>query len=232
MSGMDLCLIEQEPEAPGGLLAEWAHERGHSVEVLRFPQAGALPDPREFDVIAPLGSEHSVHASPHPWIPRQVEYLRSAHDAGVGLLGICFGGQAVAAALGAKVWRTPEPEIGWVQLESLNGGEVPEGPWLAWHSDAFAFPEGAERLARTPAAAHAFRMGKSFGLQFHPEVTPEILEDWIRQDSAGLEDAGVDPDTLRGGLVADEAGHRERAFRLFDAISTAWTFDRGPNVQD
>jgi GMP synthase-like glutamine amidotransferase len=231
MSGMKLCLIEQEPEAPGGLLEEWARERGHTVHVLRFPEVADPPDPREFDVIAPLGSECSVHASTDAWIPRQVEYLREAHDAGVGLLGICFGAQAVAAALGAKVWKTAEPEIGWFELELLNGDEMPRGPWLAWHSDAFAFPDGADRLARTEVAAHAFRHGRSFGLQFHPEVTPKILEDWIRQDSAGLEAAGIDPDTLREGLRADEAGHRERAFALFDAIAATWTFDRGPNVQ-
>jgi GMP synthase-like glutamine amidotransferase len=231
MTTMDLCIVEQEPEAPGGLLSEWARERGHRVEVLRFPELATLPDPREFGAIAPLGSECSVHASPEPWIRRQVEWLRDAHDADVPLLGICFGAQAVAAALGAKVWKTPEPEIGWLQLETLNGGEVAPGPWLAWHSDAFAFPEGAEQLARTPAAAHAFRVGRSVGLQFHPEVTPEILEDWIRQDGAGLEAAGIDPETLRSGLQADEAGHRERAFALFDTLARIWTFDRGPNVQ-
>lgn len=228
---MHLCVIEQEPEAPAGLLSEWAQERGHRVEVLRFPELDTLPDPREFDAIAPLGSERSVHAGQEPWIGRQVDYLRSAHDAGVPLLGICFGGQAVAAALGAKVWKAPEPEIGWLELESLNGGEVAPGPWLAWHSDAFAFPEGAQPLARTPAAAHAFRVGTSVGLQFHPEVTPEILEDWIRQDTAGLEAADVDPDTLRAGLLADEAGHRRRAFVLFDSIAAGWTSVRGTNVQ-
>jgi GMP synthase-like glutamine amidotransferase len=226
-----IAILEQEPEAPAGLLGEWARSRGHEIVVLRVPELDEWPDPGEYGLIAPLGSESSVHASSHEWIGHQIEFLRSAHDAGVPVLGICFGGQALAAALGAEVRRADRDEIGWLEIEPLDGRAITPGPWLVWHSDAFAFPPGAEQLARTPVAAQAFRLGNSVGLQFHPEVTPEILDMWIASGRKSLERQGIDPEALKARLLAEEDDHRERAFALFDAIAAGWTEDRGTNVQ-
>jgi GMP synthase-like glutamine amidotransferase len=229
--GVKIAIVEQEPEAPAGLLAEWARSRGHEVVVLRVPELETWPDPGEYGLIAPLGSESSVHASSHEWIGQQIDFLRSAHEAGVPVLGICFGGQALAAALGAEVRRADRDEIGWLELEALDGGAIAPGPWLVWHSDTFAFPEGAERLARTPAAAQAFRLGNSVGLQFHPEVTPEILDMWIASGRESLERQGIDPEALKARLLAEEDDHRERAFALFDTIAAGWTEGGRTNVQ-
>jgi GMP synthase-like glutamine amidotransferase len=223
IGAVDICVIEQEPEAPAGLLADWALERGHRVAVLRAREVTRWPDPREFGLIVPLGSECSVHASPDAWIPTQIDFLRRAHEAGVPVFGICFGAQALAAALGAEVRRAAAPEIGWIEVEPLNGGNIAPGPWIVWHGDTFAFPEGAEPLARTAAAPHAFRLGNSVGVQFHPEVTAEILDMWIHQGRAQLDAGGIDPDAMRRQLVADEGPHRDRAFALFDAIVAGWT---------
>src|SRR3954464_12458675 len=101
---MDLAIVEQQDDAPAGFLADWALARGHRVELLRAPELGTeWPDPARYGAIAALGAEHSVHASPDPWIGAEVAFLRAAHDAGVPLLGLCFGGQALAAALGGEV---------------------------------------------------------------------------------------------------------------------------------
>jgi GMP synthase-like glutamine amidotransferase len=232
MPAVNVCIIEQEPEAPGGLLTEWAQARGHGVVVLRVPDVDEWPDPREYGLIAPLGSECSVHASTDEWIPQQIDFLRSAHEAGVPVLGICFGGQALAAALGADVWKAEKDEIGWLEIEALDGGELAPGPWFVWHSDTFAFPAGAEQLARTPAAAQAFRLGNSVGLQFHPEVTPEILDMWITSGRESLERQGIDADALKARLLAEEDDHRERAFALFDTIAAGWTEGPPTNVQN
>jgi GMP synthase-like glutamine amidotransferase len=229
---MRIAIIEQEPEAPAGLLGEWAQARGHEVVVLRTPEVmTAWPDPREFDVIAPLGSECSVHASDEPWIRPQIDFLRRAHEAGVPVLGICFGAQALAAALGAEVRKLERSEIGWLDPEPLDGAAITPGPWLDWHSDTFAVPPGAEQLARTPDAAQAFRLGPSVGLQFHPEVTPEILDMWIASGRESLEREGVDAEGLRAWLREREDDHRARAFALFDTIAAGWTDVRRTNVQ-
>jgi GMP synthase-like glutamine amidotransferase len=230
---VDLCIVEQQADAPAGLLAEWAAARGHRVVTLRAEELGAgpWPDPARFGAIAPLGAEQSVHASPDPWIAPQVAFLREAHDRGVPVLGLCFGGQALAQALGGEVRAAPSPEIGWLELEPLDGGAVGRGPWFAWHHDTFTLPPGAQELARTAAYPHAFRLGRSVGLQFHPEVTPAIVDGWIRGGRDTLAVHGVDSEAIRAQSTAGAAAHRERSFRLFDAISASWTDDRRPSVQ-
>jgi GMP synthase-like glutamine amidotransferase len=230
---VDLCIVEQNADAPAGLLEDWARERGHRVTTLRAYEIGAgpWPDPRAFGAIAPLGAEQSVHASSDPWIAPQLAFLRQAHEAGVPVLGLCFGGQALAAALGGEVRAAAAPEIGWLELESLDGGTVAPGPWFAWHEDTFTLPPGAVELARTPACPHAFRVGRSVGLQFHPEVTPEIVEGWIRGGRDTLTRNQIDGEAIRARTRDDAPAHRARAFALFDAIAEGWTDGRRTTVQ-
>jgi GMP synthase-like glutamine amidotransferase len=222
---MDVCIVEQEPTAPPGLLAEWAAERGHRVVTLYAQEIGAgpWPDPTRFGAIIPLGAEHSVHRSPDPWIAPQIAFLRAAHEAGVPVLGVCFGGQALAAALGGEVRAAAAPEIGWLELEPLDSGAIAPGPWFAWHEDTFTLPPGAVELARSAEYPHAFRVGTSVGLQFHPEVTPAIVEGWVGEGLATLRKNRVDADAIRRQTRDDAAAHRARAFALFDAIAAGWT---------
>jgi GMP synthase-like glutamine amidotransferase len=229
---MELCVVEQNADAPAGLLADWARERGHGVTILRAYEIGAgpWPDPRGYGAIAPLGAEQSVARSKEPWIAPQLAFLREAHEAGIPVLGLCFGGQALAAALGGEVRAAPAPEIGWLELESLDGGAVAPGPWFAWHEDTFTLPPGAVELARSPACPHAFRVGKSVGLQFHPEVTPEIVEGWVRGGRDTLNENRVDAEAIRAQTRDDAAAHRARAFALFDVIAAGWTDGRPTSV--
>jgi GMP synthase-like glutamine amidotransferase len=220
-----LAIVEQQPDAPAGLLGEWAAARGHRVVTLRAPELGAgpWPDPTAFDAIAPLGAEHSVHASTDEWIAPQIEFLRAAHARDVPVLGLCFGGQALAAALGGEVRLAPEAEIGWLEVQPLDGRAIAAGPWFSWHHDTFTVPPGARELARTAACPHAFALGRSVGLQFHPEVTPQIVEGWVRGGSATLAAHGVDGDAILERTRNQAAADRERAFALFDTIAAGWT---------
>jgi GMP synthase-like glutamine amidotransferase len=230
---MDVCVVEQNRDAPAGLLGEWAEARGHRVVTLRAPEIGAgrWPDPSRFGAIVPLGAEQSVHASPDPWIAPQVAWLREAHAQDVPVLGVCWGGQALAAALGGEVRTADAPEIGWLELEPLNGGAIAPGPWFAWHGDVFTPPPGSVELARTGHCVHAFRIGRSVGLQFHPEVTPAIVDGWVRGGRDRLAANAIDADALqartRDGFDAD----RERSFALFDVLAADWTDGRRTTVQ-
>jgi GMP synthase-like glutamine amidotransferase len=230
---MDLCIVEQQSDAPAGLLEEWAVARGHRVITLRAEEIGAgpWPDPTRYDAIAPLGAEQSVERSPEPWIAPQVAFLREAHERGVPMLGLCFGGQALAAALGGQVRRAPAPEIGWLDLEPLDGHAVPPGPWFAWHEDTFTLPPGARELARSAACPHGFRLGRSVGLQFHPEVTPAIVEGWIRDGRDTLAARQLDGDAINAQTRRGADEHRARSFALFDGIAVGWTEDRRTDVQ-
>jgi GMP synthase-like glutamine amidotransferase len=189
--------------------------RGAQVDVLHAPTVAAWPDPRGLSAVVALGSDRSVHASKDPWIAEQIAFLRATHDAGVPVVGICFGGQALAAALGATVSRAPETEIGWVDVQGEEGFD---GRWFTWHEDVFDLPPGATELARADSGLQAFAAGPSVGLQFHPEVTPAIVADWLD----GAPGAVAHPEPLRAEAAQTTAAARERAFALMDRIAARW----------
>ena len=217
---MDLLVVEQQPDAPAGLIADWARDRGARVELLRAPEVGEWPAPRAGSAVVAMGSDHSVHASREEWIAREVAFLRDAHEAGVPVLGVCFGAQALAAALGGSVERAERPEIGWIDV----AGEAPEaGRWFAWHEDVIAVPPGSEVRASTPGARQAFVVGRSTGIQFHPEVTPAIVEDWLRTGRGDVDTHGIDADAVLRETHERAAEVRGRAFALLDGIAARWT---------
>ena len=231
---MELCIVEQEADAPAGLLEEWARERGHAVTILRAVELGAgpWPDPTRFDAVAPLGAEQSVARSDDPWIAPQVAFLREAHERGVPVLGLCFGGQALAAALGGAVGTRPEPEIGWLDLEPPTAA----GSRPALVRVARGRLHAAARRRRSSrgraCCPHAFRVGRSIGLQFHPEVTPEIVDGWIRDGRATL---AARADRRRRHPRSDPRRRRRapRAgpSRCSTRIAAAWTDGRRTTVQ-
>ena len=229
---MELCVLEHQADAPAGLLADWAAARGHRVDVLRVPELERWPDARRYAAVVSLGSDRSVHGSPDPWIAREVDHLREAHAAGVPVLGLCFGGQALAAALGGAVCRAAIPEIGWYRLADGDEPGPGEGPWFEWHYDTFDVPPGAAVLARDAGGGpQAFRIGASVGLQFHPEVTPEIVDWWVRGDERAVARNGLQAGEIlrQTAALADEG--RERAFALFDTIAEGWPQGRPSSVQ-
>jgi len=178
----------------------------------------AIPDPTGYDAVVVTGSDWSV-ADPtaiDSWLPREVDAVRRAHAAGVPVLGLCFGGQVLATALGGTVERADEPEFGWIVVDTDRPDEVAPGPWFSWHVDRFSVPPGAEEVARTARAPQAFRAGRSVGLQFHPEVTPSIIRRWADEDGDVLSAHGLDPATVvRRSIDLDEA-NRRRADHLVD----------------
>jgi GMP synthase-like glutamine amidotransferase len=197
-------------------VGEWAAAQGAEVDVLHGPVVSAWPDPLAASAVVALGSDRSVHASTDPWIAEQVSFLRATHDAGVPVLGICFGGQALAAALGATVSRAAETEIGWIDVDGDDGYR---GRWFTWHEDVFDLPPGATELARAASGPQAFAVGASVGLQFHPEVTPAIVDDWL---AGARPDAVPDPEPLRDETARTVDAARERAFALMDRIAARW----------
>jgi GMP synthase (glutamine-hydrolysing) len=209
-------VLEHEADAPAGLLGEWAQARGIALEVVA---AGApLPDPDGRPFVVSLGSEASAFDDRVPWLAAERALLDRALLAEVPILGICFGAQHLARALGGVVSSASRPEVGWLDVETLAPGVVAPGAWLQWHRDAFTLPPGAELLARSEVCVQAFRRGPHLGVQFHPEVTPAIAEGWARDYPDSMVRAGTDLATVRAGAEAHAGGARVRAFALFDAF--------------
>jgi GMP synthase-like glutamine amidotransferase len=219
-------ILQHGPTGPAGVLADWLRVRGLPFEVHRTWEEPLPGDPRSFSFVASLGSEQSLAgrgADGPAWIGEEVAFLRRTLDAGLPVLGLCFGGQALATALGAEVQRAVRPEVGWLEIDSDDPDAVPSGPWLHWHWDAFAVPEGAIELARTPIGPSAFVAGPHLGVQFHPEVTLEIVDAWAQADPESLAEAGTTPEAL----VAEGRPVHERAAAQAHALFDAWWARRG-----
>jgi GMP synthase-like glutamine amidotransferase len=189
-------ILQHEEPTPPGLVDEWLREHGARVETFRIDLEDRKLDPTEYDLIVSLGSEFAAFDDHLPFVMREADLMRDALDADVPILGLCFGGQMLARVLGAEVHRSEESEIGWLPVRSKDPELVPEGPWFQWHFDVFGAPPGAEVIAETDLCPQAFVYGRSLGLQFHPEVTREIMGDWVRVYRHELDGDGVDPDEL------------------------------------
>jgi GMP synthase-like glutamine amidotransferase len=195
-AGLRAIILQHEDPTPPGLVTEWLDAHGASVEMLRIDLDDREVDVADYDLIVSLGSEFAAFDDSKPFVPREAQLMRRAVDADVPVLGLCFGGQMLARVLGSEVSRSSESEIGWLPVRSRDPELVPEGPWFQWHFDVFTAPPGASVIAETDLCPQAFVAGRSLGLQFHPEVTPEIMDDWVRVYRHELDANGVDPDAL------------------------------------
>jgi GMP synthase-like glutamine amidotransferase len=222
--------LHNDPIAPEALLGEVFSEQGFDVDSFAVVAADRVtgpvpvpvpvgevqfPDPTGYDVIVPLGSRWSVHddALRRSWVGTEMQLVRDAAAAGIGVLGVCFGGQLVAQALGGTVSRSPAPELGWYRIDSDDTDLVPNGPWFQWHSDRWTAPPGATEIARNAQASQAFVLGRVLALQFHPELDGPLLERWLADDSDGdVARSGVDVAELRTRTAAerDSAARRLR----------------------
>ncbi len=211
--------LQHETLGLPGVIGECAAESGFEVVCVMAPDAPDLPAPEAFDLIVSLGSPNSANDQHVPWVAAESALLRAAIARDVPVLGICFGGQMLARALGAAVRKGPHPEIGWLAVETSAPDLIPPGPWIQWHYEVFEVPAGATQLARSPAGPQAFTYGPHLALQFHPEPTPDILQGWLRASAKELARAGIDA----AEIVADTERHaepaRRAARRLFDAFS-------------
>ncbi|MCG8583667.1 MAG: gamma-glutamyl-gamma-aminobutyrate hydrolase family protein [Pirellulales bacterium] len=145
-----------------------------------------------------------------PFLEQEVEWIREALGRKIPILGLCLGSQLLAKALGARVYPNAVKEIGWydVQIDAAASDD----PLFAdcsetetvfqWHGDTFNLPEGAVRLATSEQCENqAFRYGENaFGLQFHAEMTEELVELWLTEPGNCIELASVpdiNPDEIR-----------------------------------
>ncbi len=229
----EILVLEHEADVPAALFADWARERGHALRTLAVPELERWPDPRAFDVVVSLGSDASVHASPERWIAREIEFLRRAHDSRVPVLGICFGAQALAKALGGEVSRARRIQLEWTTLETHDRELIPPGPWLRWHEDVFTVPPAGRELARAGGADGAggtplaFMQGASMGVQFHPEVDAELADTWLETWRRRLLEHAVDDGELRRQVSLASPGAPARARDLFDRIAHLWRAQDG-----
>ena len=210
-----LLVVEHGSHAPAGLLADWAASRSLHIRTVALHAGEALPVVPGCDAVAILGSELTAYDDTLPWLAAELACNERMLAASVPVLGICFGGQALARVLGARLYRLPVPEIGWAQVTSGHPG-LPEGPWLSWHRDAFELPTGAAQIAANTVCLQGFSYGPHAGLQFHPEATQPIAASWLR---FAVPTPGEE---ITGPLFRNPDGAWDRAAAHAHALFSAW----------
>ena len=227
---MRALVIQHDHMSPPGPVGERLTDHGYELVLHEVvPEdyfdapgvASRLPELTDFDAVVPMGSPWSAydHELIGSWVLPELDALRSADAAGVPVLGICFGGQLLATAHGGSVARSPCPELGWVEVDSDDDGLVPGGPWFQWHFDRWVRPADSREVARNAAASQAFVLRRNLAVQFHPELTSDMLRGWIGNGGeAELVAAGIEPDELVEATRHRDAESRTRAHRLVDGF--------------
>ena len=183
-----------------GVFEDAVRAAGHELVERNVARAG-VPDEGADAAIVLGGAMHPDQEDRHPWLAPELRFLERELERRTPLLGICLGSQLIARAAGARVFRAAEPEVGWLEVElTENGSGDPVAAALPQRFDAFQWhhythdlPEGAVELARSPVCTQAFRLGRAWGVQFHPEVRGDQVESWLADDP----DDVADPAALR-----------------------------------
>ena len=185
------------------------------------PSVAPPPSSNDFDALMIFGgSMHVDQNDEHRWLDQEKEFIRDALSRGKPILGVCLGLQLLAEAAGAPPYRSPEPEIGWYDIEITEAGAAdpvigplaPSVELFVWHHYVAPLPPGGVELARTPGSVQAFRIeGKpAWGLQFHAEVTRENLWSWLDGwDNSEAAATALDPERIRAASEQRIEGQNE-----------------------
>jgi GMP synthase-like glutamine amidotransferase len=206
--------------------------RGLELARIELDEGDELPDWREFDAIVLMGGPMGAsEESEHPWLTAEKRLLRDAVAADVPVWGVCLGAQLLASALGARVYAGEEPEVGVLPVNLTPAAsndpvfaKAPDSfPTLQWHGDTFGRPAGGTLLASSSMYRNqAFRVGRSYGLQFHLEVSLELATAWgeVQAYARSLEDT-LGPGAL-DGLIAEIAEQAPAMVSLGRSLFGRW----------
>jgi GMP synthase (glutamine-hydrolysing) len=191
--------IQHVPFEGPGSIATVATRRGTPLAVCHPYLGEPLPACPELSGLVVMGGPMGVSdTDSHPYLRDELALIAACVAAELPVLGVCLGAQLLAAALGARVYRGPQLEIGPGAVALTDAGRSDpvlgatgrdELAVVHWHQDTFELPPGAAWLARSELYPHqAFRVGeRAYGLQFHVEVDRALAEGWREHLPEGVE---------------------------------------------
>jgi len=225
---MNVLIVKNVSDEGPGTIEDYLIEQGIKYVVLEFSGCGAvteLPDTSAYTHLVIMGGPMAVYESDGlPFLHLETAMIRVFIKTGRPVIGICLGAQIIAHALWADVYKGAVQETGWNRVEITEEGmqdpafsalavdNKPYADIFQWHGDTFDLPGKAVRMASSADYQNqAFRYGNNvYGLQFHIEVTPEIIEEWFRKGEGF--DVGSMLDTAR--RIYPE--YKKRAFRFYN----------------
>ncbi len=214
-------VLQRRADAPAGLLQDALADHGLRVVTVRADLGEPLPDPASVRLAVALGADEAAEELARTWTDAQLDWLREADRAGTPVLGIGSGAHALAVALGGGSEPAARSQHGWIHVSSAVPRWIAPGPWLAWREDVVRPPRAARVLASSAVGPEAFTVNGHLGVQFHPEVTPEIVRDWVTRPDRVLDSQGILEATWRDHADALRATRRLAAgfLRSLDVVA-------------
>lgn len=208
-------------EGPG-TFKEYLVSAGFAFRIVNLAKNEALPSLDECKAIVSLGGPMNVYETDkYPFLTKEESFLKEALAERKPILGICLGAQILAKITGAAVEKTTTKEIGWCDVEltqEASSDPLFEGlgqrfSVFQWHEDTFGIPIGGRLLAEGAKCRNqAFRFGDcAWGLQFHPEITKDMIVEWLDYYQNDL-----DRDKLLNDYSKIEDKYKQQAKTLYD----------------
>jgi GMP synthase (glutamine-hydrolysing) len=229
---MPIFVFEHSDHAGIERLGRTLNDYGHSLRILRLHDGDHVPaDLDDCDGIIACGGPQSANDDSVPFLADEVARLRQAHEGGLPIVGICLGSQVLARALGGNVESMPGGiELGFTEVKLTPAGrEDVLHAGLAWssmmmqhHRDHVAqLPPGARLLAsNAKCKSQAWALGlRSYGFQYHPEVSIDNIEAWIRDEPETLREAGLTAEQMLDQVARHYAAFERLTNRLFESIA-------------
>lgn len=221
-------VIEHDPSISLGNLEPVLVQAGYAIEIVdaRTADLSAI-DASAPDLVVVLGNDSAVYEKDRlDYIAREEQWVADRLAAEKPILGVCFGAQIMASALGGEVYKGDSTQIGYRTVEPTEAGKdspvaVFEGvPVMQWHGDTFTLPDTVTRLAGSSDYANeAFSIDNwALAIQFHPEVTEDMFAQWLADGRESVSAQGLS----EAELVNEHLALNERMQDASVAMLTAW----------
>ncbi len=202
-------VVRHHVEDDAGLIARAFERRGFVLTTIMVDAHDHDLDAEGYDVVIVLGSNSAVYDPDvrAAWLDDELVALRSAHEHGTPMLGICFGAQVLCHLFGGTVERAARGEEGWIEIDVVEGCSLSTGPWFEYHGDHCVVPESATVLARSADAVQIFTVAQHVGVQFHPEIDAQQLTRWFEGENGSPRAHSP----RQSALLEETRRHEERA---------------------
>ncbi len=230
---MAIVVFEHHAMETSARLGQVLRDHGHQLRVVRLYAGDNVPDDLDdVDGVVSMGGPMNVdQTQTYPWIEQECAFIKASHEAGLPIVGVCLGAQLIASALGGKVDRMDQPEIGWHTLSQFRPG-FPDTVFggIPWKTDQLhthgyevvELPPGGVLLASSKASKHqAFRVGlKTYAFQYHFEWTRSDIDGVLGQFAKWFSDAGHNTDAIRSDTDDKYDLYRHMGDRLCQTLAS------------